>query len=138
MIKYTDSLLGITENDLAGFFVGWPHPPSPKTHLRILKNSAYVWLAIDEKSIQVVGFVNAISDHTLAAYIPLIEVLPAYQFKGIGAELMHRMLATLKDYYMVDLLCDRQRQPGYKSLGMTPMTAMMVRNFANQSGQDEK
>ncbi len=138
MIRYTDSLAGITKDKLVGFFVGWTKPPSPETHLRILTKSAYVWLALDEESGKVVGFVNAISDHTLAAYIPLVEVLPAHQFKGIGDELMRRMLGTLKDYYMVDLLCDPKRQPGYKSLGMTRMTAMMVRNFEKQNGITDK
>jgi ribosomal protein S18 acetylase RimI-like enzyme len=134
MIKYQDSLDGVTEERLRGFFVGWPKPPSTETHLKILQNADYIWLAIDTESGHVVGFVNAIADHVLSAYIPLVEVLPEYQFRGIGAELMRRMLATLKDYYMVDLVCDRQRQPGYKSLGMRPIPAMMVRNFEKQAG----
>ncbi|MFZ1685094.1 MAG: GNAT family N-acetyltransferase [Candidatus Zixiibacteriota bacterium] len=134
MIKYQNSLDGVTEESLQGFFVGWPKPPSAATHLKILQHASYIWLAIDTESGRVVGFVNAIADHVLSAYLPLVEVLPEYQFKGIGAELIRRMLETLKDYYMVDLVCDRNRQPGYKSLGMRPIPAMMVRNFDKQAG----
>ena len=47
MIHYTDSLDGIETRQLDGFFVGWPHPPSPETHLRLLSGSDHVVLAID-------------------------------------------------------------------------------------------
>ena len=30
---------GISPEQLKGFFDGWPNPPSPETHLRLLKNS---------------------------------------------------------------------------------------------------
>ena len=135
MSTYRDSLEGITADQLIGFFVGWPNPPSQQTHLKILRNADYVWLAVDDSTNRVVGFVNAIADKVLSAYIPLIEVLPEYQYRGIGAELMHRMLATLRYYYMIDLVCDPQRQAGYKSLGMKPISAMMVRNFDRQAGR---
>ena len=136
MIRYTDSLDSISADQLAGgFFVGWPNPPSAETHLRVLGGSAHVWLAVDEASGQVVGFVNAVSDGVLSAYIPLLEVLPAYQQRGVGAELVRRMLETLSGIYMVDLLCDVELQPYYERLGMRRATGMLVRNYAAQSGK---
>ena len=138
MIRYTDLLDLIDAGQLAGgFFVGWPNPPSAETHLRALRGSAHVWLAIDDEDGQVVGFVNAVGDGVLAAYIPLLEVLPAYQQRGIGAELMRRMLETLSGIYMVDLLCDVELQPYYERLGMRRATGMLVRNYAAQSGKPE-
>lgn len=75
------SLEGITAVQLAGgFFEGWPNPPSPETHLRILKGSYAVSIAINDD--QVVGFVNAISDGVSSAFIPLLEVLPTYPGAG--------------------------------------------------------
>ena len=56
----------------------------------------------------VVGFVTAVSDGVLSAYIPLLEVLPEYQDRGIGSELMRRILEQLDDLYMVDVLCDAE------------------------------
>ena len=136
MIRYTDSLDGIEAGQLAGgFFVGWPNPPSAETHLRALRGSAYVWMAIDEATGAVVGFINAVSDGVLTAYIPLLEVLPEYQGRGIGAELARRMLATLSDLYMVDLLCDAELQPYYERLGMRRATGMLLRNHAAQAGR---
>jgi hypothetical protein len=79
MISYTDSVAGITADKLQGFFVGWPNPPSPETHLKLLANSNYIVLAVDDETGNIVGFITAISDGVLSAYIPFLEVLPAYQ-----------------------------------------------------------
>jgi GNAT superfamily N-acetyltransferase len=133
-VEYLDSLEGVTAADLQGFFVGWPNPPSPETHYRLLAGSQYIWLARDGESGQIVGFINAISDGVLSAFIPLLEVLPAYQGWGIGAELVRRMLARLDNLYTVDLICDPELQAFYRPLGMTPFTGMIKRNYARQSG----
>ena len=63
---------------LEGFFVDWPNPPSTETHLKLLSNSYKVVIAIDPTINKVVGFITAISDGVLSAYIPLLEVLPAH------------------------------------------------------------
>ena len=134
MIEYVDSLETITADKLDGFFVGWPNPPSVETHHKILEESYYVVLAVDTKIDRVIGFVNAISDGLFCAYLPLLEVLPDYKGRGIGHELMKRMLTHFEDMYMVDLLCDPDLQPFYGKLGMKPVSAMMVRNFERQCG----
>ena len=135
MIIYTDSTENVTADDLRGFFVGWPNPPSPDTHLRMLMGSGHIVLARDESG-RVVGYVTALTDGVLAAYISLLEVLPQYQGQGIGTALMRRMLDTLRDLYAIDLLCDEDVQPFYARLGLRPATGMMVRNYALQSGVD--
>jgi GNAT superfamily N-acetyltransferase len=137
MIRYQLNCEGISSEMLQGFFVGWPHPPSPDTHLRILNQSAYVVLAIDDSSGRVVGFVNAISDRVLSAYIPLLEVLPEYQFRGVGTGLIERLLEQLQGLYMIDLTCDAHLQKGYRRLGFRSMTAMMIRNYQNQAGASD-
>lgn len=135
MIAYTDSLGGITADALrGGFFVGWPNPPDAETHLRLLKGSDHVLLALDDATGNAVGFVTAISDGVTCAYIAHLEVLPPYQGRGIGTELMRRMLDALRGLYMIDLLCDEDVQPFYTRLGMRPTTGMMVRNYDRQSG----
>ncbi len=135
MIAYTDSLDHITAEKLQGFFVGWPNPPSPETHLEILRGSSHVWLAVATQADTVVGFVNAISDGVLSTFIPLLEVLPTYQGQGIGSELVRRMIVSLRQYYAVDLICDEEMQPYYPRFGMRPLLGMGYRNYARQSGQ---
>jgi ribosomal protein S18 acetylase RimI-like enzyme len=134
VISYIQALEGIRADDLHGFFVGWPNPPSPETHLRILKESDAVVLARDDDTGAVVGFITAISDGVSCAYIPHLEVLPTYQGRGIGSELVGQMLEKLRDLYMIDLLCDADVQPFYARLGMHPATGMLIRNYDRQSG----
>lgn len=135
MIVYTDSLDGITPERLRGFFVGWPHPPSPQTHLRILQGSAAIVLAVDDATGQVVGWINAISDGFHAAFIPNLEVLPGYQRQGIGSELVRRMLTQLENYYAIDLMCDSGLQTFYARLGLRRSTGMVRRSYPRQSGE---
>jgi len=133
-LEYKNNLDRITQEMLEGFFVGWPNPPSKQKHLEILQGSSHVWLAIDRESDKVVGFINAISDGILSAYIPLLEVVPEYQKQGVGKELARRMLQSLEQFYMVDLLCDVELQEFYGSLGMHKATGVLVRNYDRQSG----
>lgn len=133
MISYTVSVTGITPERLAGFFVGWRDPPSPETHLESLINSDQVVLALDHTTGNVVGFITAVSDGVLAAYIPLLEVLPAYQGQGIGSELVRRLLERLRGLYAIDLICNPELQPFYSRFGMKPYTGMILRNYERQS-----
>jgi ribosomal protein S18 acetylase RimI-like enzyme len=135
MIQYTCSIEAITPSQLEGFFEGWPNPPSARTHLRILQGSYRVVLAVDTDTGQVVGFVNAISDGVLAAYIPLLEVRPEYRGRGIGSELVRHLQALLAGLYMVDLVCDPKLEAYYTRLGFTPARAMVQRDFKVQNGR---
>jgi ribosomal protein S18 acetylase RimI-like enzyme len=134
MISYTDTIDGIDAEHLQGFFVGWPNPPSPATHLRILAGSYAIMLARDDTNGAVVGFITAISDGVSCAYIPHLEVLPAYQGRGIGSELVRQLLERLRQIYTIDLICDTDVQPFYARLGMQPYTGMILRNYDRQSG----
>lgn len=132
-IHYSESTDGLMPEMLEGFFDGWPRKPVPDVLLRLLKNSGYCVMALDADN--VVGFVTAITDGVLAAYIPLLEVLPSYKGNGIGSELVNRLLKKLKNFYMIDLSCDPGLQPFYEGLGMKKATGMSIRNFDRQSGK---
>lgn len=135
MISYQETLDGVTADRLQGFFVGWPDPPSAATLLRVLQGSTHIVLARDDETGQVVGYITAVTDGVLAAYIPHLEVRPDLQGRGIGSELVRMMLARLRSIYMVDLICDPELQPYYERLGMRPWTGMIVRNYDRQSGE---
>ena len=131
-MEISRDIAGLSVSQLQGFFVGWPDPPSPETLLRILQGSAHATVAID--SGRVVGFITAVSDGVLSAYIPLLEVLPDYQGRGLGRSLVEDMLEQLRGLYMVDLVCDEKLRPFYERLGLKPAVGMLKRNYANQSG----
>lgn len=126
MIRYTTETTSLTPGQLAGFFVDWPNAPSPARHLDILRGSHAVWLAMDGD--QCVGFVNALSDGILTAYIPLLEVLPEYQHRGIGTELVRRMVDTFRHFYAIDIVCDESVVPFYSAKGFMKCAGMIKRN----------
>lgn len=134
-LKYTDSLENITSRMLSGFFAEWINGPSQETHFEILKNSTHVILAVDEEAGLVAGFITALSDNVLSAYLPLLEVHPDYRRRGVGGQLMRRMLDKLNGLYMIDLSCDEDMQTWYKSFGLKPGTCMMSRNYRMQQGR---
>ncbi len=132
-VEYTSNPETLTPEQLSGFFVGWPTAPDPETHLKILKNSYRVWLAIHNN--RCIGFINAISDGVFYAYIPLLEVLPAYKNQGIGAELVRHMMKSLKHMYAVDLVCDKDVVGFYEKQAFQQGTAMLWRNYTRQHGR---
>jgi ribosomal protein S18 acetylase RimI-like enzyme len=119
-----------------GFFVGWPNPPSSETLKKVIINSQHYILAIDKN--RLVGFINAISDKTLSAYIPLLEVLPEYKGRGIGSKLVYLMKEELSRYYMVDISCDDNIVPFYEKHGFKRNNSMYLRNYEKQSGSISK
>jgi GNAT superfamily N-acetyltransferase len=129
VIDYLDDPATLTEDRLrGGFFEGWPSPASAETHLAHLRGAEVAIVAVDADSGDVVGFATAIGDGVLTAFVPLLEVLPAWRGRGIGRELMRRVLARLADRYAVDLVCDPELVPFYEALGGTAGTAVMWRN----------
>ncbi len=128
-IRYRDNLTGIAEEHLGGFFVGWRRPSTPAKHLDILRGSSAIMLAWDQETQRVVGFINALTDGHLCAFIPLLEVLPEFRGRGIGSELVRRLLARLDGYYAVDVVCDEDVIPFYQRFGFFAGRSMMRRNY---------
>jgi GNAT superfamily N-acetyltransferase len=129
MISYRDDVTTLTADRLGGgFFEGWPDPPLPELHLAHLRGAEVAIVAVDDASGEVVGFVTAIGDGVLAAFVPLLEVLPAYRGRGIGSELLRRVLDRLRDRYSVDVVCDPELVRFYERLGGRALSAVGWRN----------
>lgn len=128
-IDYRTSVSGLRWEQLDGFFVGWPTRPTAATLLSHLERSYRCAVAVDLSGDRVVGFATAISDGLLAAYIPLVEVLPGWHERGIGTELMSVLLEQLEHLSMIDLACEEDVRPFFEKVGLTPARAMIRRNF---------
>ena len=113
--------------DVENFFVGWTKRPTQEIFEKILKNSSVVVTAVE--SGKIIGFATALTDHALAAYIPLVEVLPEHQGKGIGKAMIERIMERLGNIYMIDTVCDDNLVGFYEKFGMNRGIAMMKRNY---------
>lgn len=122
----TSSIESLRPGDLQGFFEGWPRPPTPEQHLELLRRSDERLLAVEAGG-EVVGFITALTDGVLAAYIPLLEVRREWRGRGIGTLLARAMLERLDNYYMVDVVCDGDVLPFYERLGLERWTAAIRR-----------
>lgn len=131
-MELRNSLEGLGPQQLQGFFEGWPNPPSPETLHRLLAASYRISLAVEDG--RVVGIAQAISDGVLTAFIPMLEVHATHRGRGIGSALIRHLLAQLDHLYAVDLSCDDDLVPFYERLGYQRANAMVLRNYARQSG----
>ena len=70
-----------------------------------------------------VGFVDSVSNGVTDAYIQDLIVRPDYQGKGIGTDLMKKMIASLKEkhIYMISVIFEESLKPFYDRFGFNTM-----------------
>lgn len=127
MIIYHGNKNDVSADQLKGFFVGWKKPLTAEQHCKVLYGSTYFIVAFDEETNNAVGYITALSDGVNSAFIPLLEVLPSYQGKGIGTKLMEEILLKLNNIPNIDLICDVELQPFYERFKMLKSTGMVIR-----------
>src|SRR4030042_5082272 len=104
----------IVPDELDTFFQNWKSPPSTETRSKLLAGSELVITARENDKL--VGFLTAISDGVMHAFITLVEVLESHQNKGIGKRLMELAISNFKGYYDIVLITDPDKGEFYKKL----------------------
>ena len=94
---------------------GWSAAGKPEALTKGLENSHSLWTAWDAD--RLVGLGNAISDGHLVVYYSHLLVLPDYQRRGIGRELMRRLMAKYEGFHQHMLVADAQAIDFYRRLG---------------------
>ena len=64
-IELTTDLSNISEQDLDGFFVGWPNKPTPKAQLQQLQVSSRANIARETGTARIIGVITALTDDGL-------------------------------------------------------------------------
>ncbi len=108
------------------FFEGWPNKPSYELVMKHFEASLPLFL-LNENS-EVVGFISALTDQALYAFIALLEVRKSEQGKGYGKFLVAEMLKSLEGTYAIDLVCDVDLDSFYEPFGFKKWNAMIQRN----------
>ncbi len=133
-IIYSSDKNDVKDLIIENFFAGWPNKPSEEILRKSIENAAYATLAIDKENNRLAGYITALSDDVLSAYIPFSEVDKHYQKQGIGIRLVEEMLKQFDHLYMIDLVCDKEIAGFYSKAGFKSWHAMIKRNYSNQSG----
>src|SRR5262245_3971834 len=93
----------------------WSSAQKPELLLKALLASHALVTAWDD--LRLVGLGNAISDGHLVVYYPHLLVLPDYQGRGIGTELMRRLMARYEGFHQHMLVADGRAVDFYRKCG---------------------
>ena len=117
-------------DQLAKLFVtaGWPHRAADRSKLALLvSRSFFVSSAYDGDTL--VAFARALSDGVSNAYISTVCVLPDYRGRGIGREVVRRMVEREGGQAIRWVLHARQElHPFYGLNGFVEATEMLWRD----------
>jgi len=102
--------------------VQWSAARKPAQLVRALKRSHSVVTAWVEGSL--VGLGNAVSDGSRVVYYPHLLVLPEFQRRGIGRQLMKRLMNRYRGFHQHILIAEAKavsfyRKCGFKRAGKT-------------------
>ena len=116
--KYNESISPEAMADLRES-VGWNR--MEKEYGNPLMTSFFHIAVYDED--QLVGYVDSVSNGVTDAYIQDLIVRPDYQGKGIGTDLMKKMIASLKEkhIYIISVVFEENLKPFYARFGFNTM-----------------
>jgi len=132
MIQY-DMNARIASHELDEFFQNWESPPPSEIKGKLSDGSDLIITARENG--RLVGFLTAISDGAMHAFVTLVEVLETHQGKGIGNHLMKLAISQFKGYYDIVLITDPDKGAFYKKLGFNEIYGMHLRDFTYGKGR---
>ena len=92
--------------------------------------TSYFHIAVYENN-KMVGYIDCVSNGVTDAYIQDLMVHPAYQGRGIGTELMNKMISHLKDkrIYMISVVYEEDLKPFYERFGFSSMLSGQMESY---------
>ncbi len=107
--------------------VGWNR--MEKEYTSPFMNSYYhIAVYEDEK---LIGYIDSVSNGVTDAYIQDLIVSPGHQGKGIGTELMNKMIEYLKEkrIYMISVVYEESLKPFYERFGFYNMLCGQMETY---------
>jgi GNAT superfamily N-acetyltransferase len=118
-IQYSDSRRDLPLDTLINLYRAnaWSSAEKPELLHKALSASHSLVTAWDGEKL--VGLGNALSDGFMVAYYSHLLVLPEYQGRGIGMQLMQLLLARYEGFHQHILIADGRAIDFYRKCGFT-------------------
>ena len=80
---------------------------------------------------QLVGYIDSVSNGVTDAYIQDLMIRPDHQGKGIGTDLMNRMIGHLKEkhIYIISVVFEESLKPFYDQFGFNRMLCGQMETY---------
>lgn len=95
---------------------------------------SYYHIAVYEKE-ELVGYIDCVSNGVTDAYIQDLMVHPDYQGKGVGTDLMNKMIQYLKEkrIYIISVVFEERLKPFYDKFGFYNMLCGQMETYNGDS-----
>lgn len=112
--------------------VGWNRMEKEMANPRL--NSYYHIAVYEEENQKLIGFVDSVSNGVTDVYIQDLMVHPDFQGKGLGSELMNKMIDYLKkaDIYMISVLYDEDLKDFYSRFGFYNLLCGQMETYKSE------
>lgn len=124
-ITWKDDLAGLDWDEVAELYRLAPlGTRDPRKLEQVFLNSMFKCFVLDRE--QVVGAGRVLADGADCAYLCDIVVLPSHQGRGLGGELIRRLVNQSKDHEKIILYAVPGKEPLYEKFGFRRMTTAMA------------
>ena len=92
--------------------------------------TSYYHIAVYEEEL-LIGYIDCVSNGVTDAYIQDLMVHPNYQGRGVGTDLMTKMINYLKDkrIYMISVIFEEKLKPFYERFGFFTMLCGQMETY---------
>jgi ribosomal protein S18 acetylase RimI-like enzyme len=136
MLAWSDSLTGLDWDELSALYLAAPlGNKSPAWLQTAFGNSRYTLFVREQSKLVAAG--RAVADGVDMSYICDVAILPSHQGRGLGREVVQRLVDLSKGHRKIILYAVPGKEGFYRKLGFMRMTTAMA-IFENQAQQLER
>jgi GNAT superfamily N-acetyltransferase len=124
-LEWSDDLAGVDWEELAALYRAAPLGDKSAADLKVVFANSRFRLFVREAG-ALVGAGRALADGRDCSYLCDIAVMPSQQGRGLGKEIVARLVQLLASHRKIILYAVAGKEPFYEAFGFRRMTTAMV------------